>query len=254
MVSQLWMLVAACGLLLGSGCSSAKSKRELAPLRAPGWRIDLPLNDFEPAVVAVPLAATTPRPVVVVLHGERDRAEWQCGSFRGLLGGQVFIVCPRGVRVAEPELHGLGDFDERIAELRAALAGLKSRFGAHVAKSSVVLVGYGEGVALAAELLRQEPSFFARVALINGDPSVLTPSAAKIFAERGGKRVLVYCVTDACRDDAAQRALWLSRSGVQTRVTKGSVGPFLDQAFTDALRGEMPWLLDGDARFVIAQR
>jgi hypothetical protein len=92
------------------------------------------------------------------------------------------------------------------------------------------------------------------VALVNGEPSALTPSAAKIFAERGGKRVLVFCTTDACRDEATQRALWLSRSGAQTKVAKGNVGPFLDQAFIDALRGEMPWLLDGDARFVTARR
>ena len=84
--------------LLFAGCS-AKSKRpgSLVALAAPSWRVDLPLNGFEPASVALPLGSTSPRPIVVVVHGERDRAEWQCGSFRGLLGGQVFIVCPRGL-------------------------------------------------------------------------------------------------------------------------------------------------------------
>jgi pimeloyl-ACP methyl ester carboxylesterase len=50
------------------------------------------------------------------------------------------------------------------------------------------LVGYAEGARVAADLARQEPSFFARVALVNGDPASLTPSAIKIFGERGGKR------------------------------------------------------------------
>lgn len=252
LVRRLWMLVAVCGLALGIGCS-AKSRRGLAPLSAPSWRVELPVPGFEPAIVAVPLGATAPRPIAVVIHGERDRAEWQCGSFRGLLGGQLFIVCPRGVPLGDGG-YGLGNFEDRIAELRGALAALKSRFGAHVAKSSVVLVGYAEGAALAAELLRQEPSFFSRVALVNGDVSSLTPSAAKIFAERGGKRVLVYCLTDACESEATQRTLWLSHGGVQTRVTKGGVGPFLDPAFIDALRGELPWLFEGDARFVVARR
>ncbi len=246
-VRMLSWLVAAGGLLFGSGCST-KPQPGLPPLDAPSWRVELPVDGFEPAVVALPLGARAPRPIVVVLHGERDKAEWQCGSFRGLFGGQVFIVCPRGVR-GEGGTYGLGRFDDRIAELRGGLAALKARFGAHVAKSSVVLVGYGEGAALAAELLRQEPSFFARVALVNGEPAALTPSAAKIFAERGGKRVLVFCTTDACHEEASQRALWLSRSGAQAKIAKASVGPYLDAAFVDALRGELPWLLDGDARF-----
>lgn len=224
------------------------------PLSAPSWQSELPVSGFEPAVVALPLGATSARPIVVVVHGEGDRAEWQCGSFRGLVGGNVFVVCPRGARLGESELYGLGNFDDRIAELRAALAALKARFGAHVAKSSVLLVGYGEGAALAAELLRQEPSFFARVALVNAEPSVLTPSAAKIFAERGGKRLLLFCTTEACAEDGVQRALWITRAGALAKTSKASVGPYLDPPFVDALRRELPWLLEGDSRFAFPRR
>jgi hypothetical protein len=32
------------------------------------------------------------------------------------------------------------------------------------------------------------------------------------------------------------------------------VGPYLDQRFTDSLKGEMAWLFEGDARFSASRR
>jgi predicted esterase len=247
-------------LLTSWGCSSKpKPGAALSPLQAPAWRTELAVKGFGPATVALPLGATKPRPIVVVLHGARDRADWQCGSFRGVLGGRVFILCPQGVvQSAQGGLYGLGSVDDTEAELRAGLAALKARFGAHVAASPVLLIGYGEGASVAADLARQEPSFFARVALVNGNPALLTPSAIKIFAERGGKRVLVFCGEgehqSACDADGTQRALLLTRVGVAAKSVKSDVGPYLDQRFTDALKKEVPWLIEGDPRWGSSSR
>jgi hypothetical protein len=118
-----------------------------------------------------------------------------------------------------------------------------------------VLVGYGEGVAVAADLARQEPSFFARVALVNGDPAILSSSAAKIFNVRGGKRVLFFCTDQACADTAGQRAVWLNQGGgVTAKTVRAAVGPYLDEPFTAALRPELAWLVEGDARFAKPRR
>lgn len=246
-------------LLAGTGCSSKSKRGALAPLTAPAWTTQLEVKGFGPATVALPLGATSPRPIVVVLHGAQDRADWQCGSFRGVLGGRVFILCPQGVlQSAQSGLYGLGTVDDAEAELRAGLAALKARFGAHVAASPVLLIGYGEGASVAADLARQEPSFFARVALVNGNPARLTPSAIKIFAERGGKRVLVFCsrseTQTACDADGTQRALLLTRAGVAAKSVKADVGPYLDQRFTDALKGLVPWLVEGDPRWASSSR
>jgi poly(3-hydroxybutyrate) depolymerase len=247
--------ISAAALLLAwsSLACSAKAKhgaRTLAPLSAASWRAELPVKGFGPATVALPLGATSPRPIVVVLHGARDRAEWQCGSFRGLLGGGVFILCPQGMlATGEGGLYGLGSFDDSVAELRAGLAALKARFGAHVAPSPILLIGYAEGAAVAADLARQEPSFFQRVALVNGNPAAFSLSATKIFAQRGGKRVLFFCANEACQSNAGERALLLTRAGVAAKSIKADVGPYLDARFVEALRGEVPWLTDGDARF-----
>jgi pimeloyl-ACP methyl ester carboxylesterase len=241
-----------CGLLLlliaGAACSS-KKRGALAPLEAAAWRIELPVPGFGPASVALPLGAVTPRPIAVVLHGAVDHPEWQCGSFRGVLGGKLFILCPRGIAAAEPGRFGLGSVDDSAAELRAALAALKARFGAHVAASPILLIGYAEGARVAAELARQEPAFFARVALVNGEPSAFTPSASSIFALRGGKRVLFFCTTSSCDDSAVSRALLLARANVPAKSVRHDVGPYLDAPFAEALARELPWLLEGDARF-----
>jgi hypothetical protein len=176
-----------CGLALALatswGCSS--KKKRLEPLSAPSWRIQLPVSGFGPATVALPLGANTPRPIAVVLHGAADRAEWQCGSFRGVLGGRLFIVCPQGK--ARPELgdrFGLGNPDETSAELRAALKALKARFEGHVAPGPILLLGYAEGGEHALEIARQEPGFFSRVAVVAGSPSALIHLGQRLHAKR----------------------------------------------------------------------
>lgn len=243
-----WCWLATLLVATGVACSQGK-KNTLAPLSASSWRMELPVAGFGAATVALPLGATTPRPIAVVLHGASDRADWQCGSFRGVLGGNVFIVCPRGVAAREAERFMLGSIDDTSAELRAALAALKARFGEHVAASPVLLVGYAEGAMHAAELARQEPSFFARVALVHGDPTAFSSSAATIFGQRGGKRVLFFCTDAACDDNAVSRALLLTRARIQAKAVRKDVGPYLDERFTAALAQEVPWLLEGDTRF-----
>jgi pimeloyl-ACP methyl ester carboxylesterase len=250
---QLLRALIALPLLLSAGCSSKPKTGELAPLTARSWREELDVKGFGPATVAVPLGATTPRPVVVVLHGGHDKAEWQCGSFRGVLGARSFLLCPQG-QAAGDGLYGWGSFDESAAELRAGLAALKARYGTHLAKGSVAVIGYAEGATLAADLARQEPSFFGRVALVNGDPTAFSPSATKIFADRGGKRVLFFCTNADCDNRGTERALLLTRLGLQAKSLKRDVGPYLDQRFTDTLKGDMPWLFEGDTRFAAPRR
>jgi poly(3-hydroxybutyrate) depolymerase len=237
-------------LAVSSMACSGKRKKGPPPLSAPSWTVELEAKGFQPASVALPLGATTPRPIAVVLHGAADRPEWQCGTFRGLLGGRVFILCPAGM--ARPELAprlGLGNVDETATELRALLAELKQRFGPYVAPSPILLIGYAEGAALAAELARQEPSFFARVALVGGDPTALSPTAAAVFAIKGGKRMLFFCTSPACQGDGVQRALLLTRRGISAKSVQHEVGPYLDDAFVSALRGDLPWLVEDDARW-----
>lgn len=241
-----WAVCVAALALGVIGCSGKPKARQ--PLSAPSWRAELAVQGFGAATVALPLGTREARPIVAVLHGAADHPDWQCGSFRGVFGGRAFIVCPRGV--ARPDgRFGLGTVDDTAAELRAALQALKTRYDGYVAPSPIVLVGYGEGAEHAAELARQEPTFFARVVLVDGNPAAFTSSASTIFGRKGGKRVLFFCSTADCHGNGAMRALLLNRAGAAAKAVKHDVGPFLDQRFSDALKGELPWLLEGDVRW-----
>jgi pimeloyl-ACP methyl ester carboxylesterase len=250
---------ALCGLLLAissPGCSRAPASKSesLAPLTAPSWRIELAVEGFGSAIAALPLAAARPRPVLIALHGDADRPEWQCGSWRGVVGSRAFVLCPRG----RPRQDGsttevrytLGSVDETERELRAALAALKRRFGEHVARGPVLLAGYGRGVEAASALARQQPSFFSRVVLIAGEPSAWSPSLAALFGKQGGERVLFVCASAECRAEAELRAALTRRTGAHAKVSApADLGPWFDATMTSALRGELPWLLAGDSRW-----
>src|SRR5512142_3288779 len=67
----------------------------LAPLRGT-WMETITLEDGSQASVTLPLGATTPRPIVVGVHGSGDRPEWSCGEWRGVVDSYAFVVCPRG--------------------------------------------------------------------------------------------------------------------------------------------------------------
>lgn len=232
------------------GCASKAKAAKLPPLLAPSWRVELEVPGFEAASLALPLGATTPRPIAVVLHGAGDRAEWQCGSFRGVLGGGAFVLCPQGLPLpGAAGRYTLGSPEQTAVELRAALGALKARFGAHVAPSPVVLIGYAEGAAQAADIARQEPAFFARVALLNGNPIAFTPTAIANYAKGGGKRVLFACTDVLCQERAQARATLLTRAGAPAKASLHEVGPWLDARFTQALSDDIGWLLEGDPRW-----
>jgi len=193
--------------------------------------------------------------VAVVIHGNADHPDWQCGSFRGVLGGHGFILCPRGKPLPNAaSSFALGSVADTAAELRAALEALKARYGKHVAPSPILLIGYGAGAEHSAELARQEPSFFSRVALIDGDARAFSPSTAAIYAKGGGKRVLFFCTDVLCHERALARKTLLQRGKVGARAVLREVGPYLDSRFTTALSPELGWLLEGDPRWQKPQR
>jgi len=56
-------------------------------------------------------------------------------------------------------------------------------------------------------------------------------------------------VEPECDASGVERALLLTRAGVAAKSVKAEVGPYLDQRFTDALRQQLPWLIEGDKRW-----
>ena len=221
----------------------------LAPLTAESWLVALPVQGFADHRLAVPLGATSARPLWIALHGGNDRAEWACGSYRHVTRSRGFVLCPAGVPGAEHQRFGLGAAADTASELRAALPRVKARFREHLARGSVVLSALGPSVEHALELAREEPSFFATLVLVNGSTRTFRPPLVTHFAQGGGKRVLFVCSAGACDADVDLRAQSLRSAGVAARVVRPERGHGLDADVVARLAREWDWLTSEDRRW-----
>jgi poly(3-hydroxybutyrate) depolymerase len=186
------------------------------------------------------VGAVEPRPIVIALHGGADRPEWQCSVWRSIAGPRPFVLCPRGV--ARGSRFGWGTPDQTTRELRGALTALKKKYGDHVAAGPVTLAGYGPGAAQAVSVAKQEPSFFARVALVNGGSEAFTATNAAVFAHGRGKRVLFVCGLPACRADAERAALFARHAGIPAKLLALETGAAFDATLIVAVRQQWSWL------------
>lgn len=222
----------------------------MPPLVAESWRIEIPVDGFGEASVSVPLGATTPRPTLIALHGHADRPEWQCGTWRGITDARSFVLCPRGTPLAKAKTFSWNTPELTADELRAALKALKQRFSDYVAPGPVVLTGYSLGAIHAVSILKQEPSFFSRVALVEGGHEAWSAGNAAIFGQRGGRRILFACAQSACLEPAQRSVVFAERGGAEARVVDaGNFGHVLDGRVAQAIKRQFGWLVAGDPRW-----
>jgi hypothetical protein len=251
--------------LSGCRCSKSTSNSVLAkrpeplpPLAAPSWLVDLDVPGFEKASVAVPLGATEPRPIVIALHGDADRPEWQCGTWVGIAKSHPFVLCPRGVLrkdlKLEPARYGWGGVEDGEKELRAALHALKGRFAKHVAPGSVVMAAFGAGVKQAAWVVRQEPSFFARVIFVGAGPDDWSAGFAGLFAAGHGRRMLFVCSDPECKTESEHYLMMARGAGTDAKLLDaGEIGRQLDPRVASAISPEFWWIVDDDSRYPAAK-
>ena len=201
---------------------------KLTALAASSWLIELEVAGFGKAALAVPLGANAPRPIVIALHGSADRPEWACAALRSIAGPAPFVLCPRGVARADfsasDARYTFGSVDDTARELRAALAALKQRFGVYVAAGPVVLAGFELGADQVAWIAVQEPAFFARLLLIEPQPTSWPSSRAALFGRAGGQRVL-FAFGPRHRSEFELRAVLTNRGGAEARAVFLGDGP-----------------------------
>lgn len=187
------------------------------------------------AELQVPVGARRARPLALVIDAPEGHGRLCDETARA--AKEAFVLCP--------DLAAWGPiaWDESRRLLRNWLARTKKRFGAHLAPGSVVLVARGSMTGLAMNLMREEPSFFERVVLIDG----VGPSStlATLFAERGGKKLMLLCSTEECRRRSSASLVFARRAGVAVRdaVFEGRLGA------VPALGKHWSWLVQGDERW-----
>ena len=232
--------------LVPNAASSSAPRAHLPPLTGVPWLSALPMPPGRNAVVAVPLGATTPRPVVVAVHGAGDRPEWACGGWRIATNEHAFVVCPGGlptggVFVTAPSARLEADID-------AALASLRARHGDHVASGKVIYAGFSLGAIRAPAVLASSSHFSAAV-LLEGGYELWSAGAANAFREHGGERALLMCAGRSCGQFAAA-AGHLRRAGIEVSVGSAGTGRHnLDAEMMQRLRAAWPFVVAGDARW-----
>jgi len=154
------------------------------------------LGDVE-VVVALPVGARERRPVVVGVHGSRDRPEAACARWRRTLASYPFILCPKGVPYRRALAWGSpAVLAERIDR---GLAALRERHGAHVAEGPAVYAGWSLGGTLGPRVVAARPGRFDPVVLVEVGHTRLDATAST-SALRSGRatKVIVACATRRC--------------------------------------------------------
>jgi hypothetical protein len=231
---------------------------KLLPLAGVTEIVPLVVAEHRDAVVSVPIGATEARPVVLALHGNYDRPEWQCEVWREVTKGYPFILCPRGVsrREAPPGLDRwtFGKPADVKREIDAALAALQVRFGDYIAPGPIIYVGFSLGAILGVGLVAEDADRFPRAVLVEGGQGGWSEARAKTYAAAGGKRVLFACGQRSCQTGSKGPEKLLGRLGVETKsVFGGDVGHVYDGRVADEVARALPWLVRDDPRWSLPE-
>jgi hypothetical protein len=175
-----------------AGPTPSAQRVPLEPLSADGEIVSLAVPGTDGARVSVPTGAAEPRGITIVLHADGERGEEHCKIWRRISAAHEFVLCPQFAPQVSTAVVS--------EQLRGALRALKERFGSHVGSSPVVLAGFGSGAEHAVQIAREEPSFFARLMLVNGGYSAWSATSAAAFEQRGGQRLVFACSDAVCRD------------------------------------------------------
>jgi hypothetical protein len=195
-------------------------------------------------------------PLVVVLHGNFDRPEWECDAWTPVVGGRAFLLCPRGVpRRDVPAALDRWEYGGRaaiLAEVAAGREALAARYPGFVDAGPDLWAGFSLGAIHLAPLAIEDPARWSRIYLVEGGVERWDRARARRFASRGGTKVAMACGRPGCRRQAESVARLLAASGAQGRVAFANVGHSYGGALTEPMKALFDWWVEGDPRFAPA--
>lgn len=183
----------------------------------PGAPVELEVPGFGAALVVLPDAGSRPARILVGAHGAGDSPEWQCEHWGKVARGRYFVLCPRGTSLGGGGYY----FKTHIAlegELVAALAAVKTAYGAMVRPNDGVYTGYSQGATMGALMIVEHGATFPHLVLVEGGSGDWTLGRAKRFAATGGKSVALVCGGSACMRRAEAAAKTLASAGLRARA------------------------------------
>lgn len=195
----------------------------------------------EIGVVAVPLGATAPRPVVVALHGAGSLAEFACGDWMYPTKAYPFIVCPRSAAERPGRLASWSSVEDAASRMRIVTERVKAKFGPWIADTDPIVVGFSQG---------------AEMAVLAADRKLVPWSA--LFVHEGGYRQAKDVLAKLLRSDAPVQATCCTYgcgAQIPTRLgprayradygphghTIGAVGDSLRHDFGRLVRDRVEW-------------
>jgi hypothetical protein len=231
----------------------------LGPLTAEPSMMDLPVEGHFAAMAAVPVGVVERRPIAIIAHGMWGGPQWDCPMWRGVLGGYVFVLCPRGIpRPDQPKSlppSGVAfthaSLEALDGEIDASFDALRAHYGAWMDEEAPLFVGCSLGAFYGAMLGIRGPRRFPRLMLIEGGHDPWTLESAGRFRDGGGDRVLFVCGQHDCLRAANDKALVLHAAGVPVKVTAAlGSGHACHGDVALAARAALPWLTEHDARWL----
>ena len=111
-----------------------------------------------------------------------------------------------------------------------------------------MLAGLGPGVEHALEIAGEEPAFFSRLVLLDGPLRRMSLGGVGLYAQKGGKRVLIACSV-ACDREAEAKVLALRSAGVEARLLRDGASFALDSKRSESLQSAWGWVVKGEPRW-----
>lgn len=153
-----------------------------------------PIDDV--GLVAVPLGATAPRPIVLSFHGAGSLAEYACGEWMYPTKAYPFIVCPRTSAERAGRLASWSSLDDLVKRGRATLEKVRAKYGAYVADADPIVVGFSQGAELA--VLAAQRKLLPWSALFVHEGGYRQSKDALAALLRGDAPVYATCCTWGC--------------------------------------------------------
>jgi hypothetical protein len=223
----------------------------LPPLRTEPPIVPLEIEGFNAAVISIPLAATSPKPIVIATHGLWDPPEGLCDNWRWIMRDRAWVLCPRGKTMPDKTWR-YESSQKLLDEIDAGVRALSARFPGYVDDRAMMYTGFSHGAIVGVGVVAREPARFPYAIFTEGGEDLWTLDRVRKYQKGGGKRVLFACGLRGRVPGAESIA---KMNGVPAHVVLGKLpdsGQFVhwyNGPVADEERKQLDWMFEGDERW-----